>query len=285
MENYVKLSALGLYVISVVQLFKAWQTWRGKSGHCECSHRLSSSPGKNALLYSLFLFPLALGFMLPDSILGSALAAKKGVNLTTSGQSAALNGQTSTISPAAADESSSTDESSSAPSSSAAAENQVTAEPGETNENDLQELFPHDEFTEIFAKHGMELYAQETIEVKEELFTETLTTLDLYLDNFVGKNIEISGFVYREEGMGENQFAVSRFVVQCCSADAAPYGVMAEYFRANQLADDTWIKVRGTLDKTNYNGYEIMKINVTRVEFIEAPEQPYVYPNFAFGYE
>ena len=131
----------------------------------------------------------------------------------------------------------------------------------------------------------MELYARETIEVKEERFTETLTTLDLYLDNFVGKNIEISGFVYREENMRENQFAISRFVVQCCFADAAPYGVMAEYLRANQLADDAWIKVKGTLDKTNYNGYEVMKINVTKAEFIEAPEQPCVYQNFAFGYE
>uniref|UniRef100_UPI003562176C TIGR03943 family putative permease subunit n=1 Tax=Cohnella sp. TaxID=1883426 RepID=UPI003562176C len=102
---------------------------------------------------------------------------------------------------------------------------------------------------------------------------------------FLGKTIEISGFVYRESGMGPQQFGISRFAVACCSADASPYGVMATFAGADELETDEWVSVTGTLGTTMYNDIEIIQIDIADFVRIPAPEDPYVSPDFDFGLE
>lgn len=289
MELYVKLSALGLYAAAAYQIYAAIR--RGTGGHthgCECGHGhdhdhdhahdhdhshghshghsepcahtpagsagqsgTRAFPFKQTLIYGLFVFPLLLGFLVPTGTLGSALAAKKGVSFTGS-------------------ESVSRTESPS-PSSVAEATDSVA------------QLFPYDQYTEAHAKYGMELYAQPVIEVPEELFIETLTTLDLYREAFLGKDVTISGFVYREEDMGGDRMAVSRFAMNCCSADALPYGLMIYWPKASQYAEDEWLSVTGKLTVSEYLGNEIITLEAFRIERIEAPESPYVFPDFSFG--
>jgi uncharacterized membrane protein YcgQ (UPF0703/DUF1980 family) len=50
------------------------------------------------------------------------------------------------------------------------------------------------------------------IVVKPEIYLEVLSSIDLFKEPFIGKKIEISGFVYRENDLKENQFVVGRFV-------------------------------------------------------------------------
>lgn len=92
----------------------------------------------------------------------------------------------------------------------------------------------------------------DVIQIPDKQFLETMTTIDLYLDNFVGKKVQIEGFVYKEQGISANQFVVSRFAMQCCSADALPVGMLAEYDRAKQFVADEWVRVTGTVQKTKY---------------------------------
>lgn len=51
--------------------------------------------------------------------------------------------------------------------------------------------------------------------------------LDQYKQDFKGREVVVSGFLYRENNhdLG-GRFAVSRFLVQCCTADATPLGVL-----------------------------------------------------------
>lgn len=69
MEPYVKLSALALYAAAGYQLYTAWQAFHGKTAApaCDCEHPPSTSWLKHIAVYSLFLLPLALGFLLPLS--------------------------------------------------------------------------------------------------------------------------------------------------------------------------------------------------------------------------
>ncbi|WP_028549484.1 TIGR03943 family putative permease subunit [Paenibacillus sp. UNC451MF] len=277
MIDYVKWSALGLYAIAVYQVYLGIRSLWGTAVECDCDHdhTPSSSLLKNIALYGLFVIPLLFGFLLPDTSMGSSLAAKKGMNLSSSSnvkkEPSGTGATAAPASPAPEPSGGSSGSSSSSPKSAAAAA---------TN---LDDMFPADKFTEHYAKYAKQIYKSDIIRVKEELFLETLTTVDLYMDRFVGKKLELTGFVYRQEEMKDNQFVVGRFSIQCCSADAAPFGVLVEYDRASTFADDSWVTVTGTIQKTNYNGMDIMMLKVEKIAKAEPSKSQYVYPNFDFG--
>ncbi|QYR20542.1 TIGR03943 family protein [Paenibacillus sp. sptzw28] len=258
MELYVKLSAIGLYATAIYQVYAAFRVWMGyEAAECDCNHEPSPSLAKNTLIYGLFVLPLALGFLLPESTLGSSLAAKKGVSFSGSGKTV----------PAAA----------------AGTGISGQSEPAADSRKNLDELFPADEYTAAHAKLGKQLYKQDTIEVPDERYIETLTTLDLYRRNFVGKTVEISGFVYRQNGMKKSEFAVSRFAMNCCSADSVPYGLMVDYPRAPLYKNDVWLKVRGTVTESTFDGNPIILLKARQIQVIEMPDTPYVYPDYNFG--
>ncbi|MBH5319183.1 TIGR03943 family protein [Paenibacillus sp. GSMTC-2017] len=249
MELLVKLSALGLYAAAAYQFYAALQKRVHKhTADCGCSHHPSPSKFKNTVIYCLFLFPLLIGFIFPTGTLGSSLAAKKGVSFS-GNESITRKGVIEASSSALVDE-----------------------------------LFPFDDYTIDHAKYGKILYEQSLIQVPEKQFIETLTTLDLYRNAFIGKEIEISGFVYREEDMGQDRLAVSRFAMNCCSADSLPYGLMIKWPQANEYGSDEWVSVTGKLTTSMYNENEIITIDVTSITRIDAPASPYVYPDLQFGY-
>jgi uncharacterized repeat protein (TIGR03943 family) len=111
---------------------------------------------------------------------------------------------------------------------------------------------------------------------------ETMTTLEMFMDKFIGKKVEISGFVYREDKMKANQFVVARLAMQCCSADASPFGLLIESAQAESHALDSWVKITGTLGTTIYNDSDLMKIAAASIEKINASKTPYVYPDYNF---
>ncbi|WP_227013898.1 TIGR03943 family putative permease subunit [Paenibacillus psychroresistens] len=251
---YVKLSAIGFYAIAVYQIFLAINSYMGRKVDCECDHPPSRSIIRNTAAYSLFILPLLLGFLLPNSAMGSALAAKRGVNLSsslTSSNSVTLNKPS--VIPTAAE-----------------------------IDPKLKALFKSDKYDEGFAQLGMKLYKKDLIQVKEEGFIETLTSLDMFMNNFIGKKIEISGFVYREDDMQDNQFVVARFSIQCCTADGSPFGMMVKFDQGQKLAKDTWVKITGTINKSTYRGNEIMTLVADKVEKTTPAKSQYVYPNYDY---
>ena len=64
--------------------------------------------------------------------------------------------------------------------------------------------------------------------------------------------------------MNQNQFVIGRFAIDCCSADALPYGVLVEDTNAPKYMNDAWIKVRGKLETTVYDGNDIMVLKPNR---------------------
>ncbi|MEX2414959.1 MAG: TIGR03943 family protein [Paenibacillaceae bacterium] len=268
----VKLSAIGFYVIGMYQMYSAYRYLRNQSSmavDCDCDHTPTGSVWKHIMIYSLFVFPLLLGFLLPNATMGTALASKKGMNLSASTTSRTVQAQPEAVIP----------------------EELVIIEPSSSNqptgettltEEQLNALFVTDEYNEDFARLSKQIYQDDVIVVKDELFMEILTAIDLFLDSFTGKKVEISGFVYREPDMNQNQFVVGRFAMDCCSADALPYGVLVEDASAAKYKNDSWIKVRGQIETTVYEGNEIMVFKPESIESITAPESPYIYPNYDF---
>ncbi len=293
MQFIVKLSALGLYAVAAQQFYTAIRTWFDSSKHdpaCDCNHEMPATWGKSLLLYGWFAMPLIIGFTVPDGLLGSSMASAKGVQFTPQQiVKPASDVPSVTIVPienkTPSDDTEPVTDVDNSDIAEVAEPSPLAANPSNQDKAALDALFPTDEFTESYAKFGKNLAQQDLIQVTNKQFIETLTTLDLYRAAFIGKTIQLSGFVYREDTMGKQQFGVSRFAISCCSADASPYGVMVKFGKADTFATDEWVTVTGKLGTTLYNDIEIIQIDVDKIVKITPPEDPYVSPDLDFGLE
>lgn len=259
MKIFIQLAALGLFILSVSQAYLAMQSNRKQNATCDCRCGPPKSLKLNIWIYSLFLFPLLLGFLLPDTIMASNVASIKGINLTPMKGNTELRediAKEPELGPGIPDPS--------------------------DNENGIKaastEKFQEYEHLEEFAAFGEKIYELPLISVNDTGFMEYLTTFSLYADALTGKNVELTGFVYREPDMDSNQFILSRLAVQCCSADATPYGIIVEDADANRLQKDAWVRIAGTIGKTHYNDLDVVKVNAAHIQSIDPPETPYVYP-------
>ncbi|TXK77501.1 TIGR03943 family protein [Paenibacillus sp. N3.4] len=231
MMIYVKVAAVILYIIACFQGYMALRAYWGRPVACECEQPASRSPLRNTIAYGLLLLPLLIGFLLPDTALSSAMAATKGMNLSAAKSSIAKQSTGAAAENSAPSSAPATNpiptttpsvgsnaltSPSPAPASSSSA---VPAPAAAVTDVELQKLFHADnEWDEDFSKIGMILYKKDTIVVKPEIYMEILSSIDLFKNNFIGKKIELTGFVYREDNMTKNQFVVGRFAVSCCSA-------------------------------------------------------------------
>lgn len=222
-----KAAAIGFYFLAVLQLYAAFRSWWGRAkNECGCTDCNPVSTSRAANGVFYSLFAIPL-------LLGLLLP-----DVAMNSNLAAKKGVSLTG-------------------------NKL---PTSTVSDPLDTLFPHDEYSEDLAKLGKKLYKKDFISIGEKGFMEIISSMDFYMENFMGKKVDISGFVYRENDMKEDQFVVSQFAVQCCSADAAPYGLMVESAAGKELKKDTWVKITGILEKTNYNGNEITKIHASKIE-------------------
>jgi len=253
MTPYVKYASILLFGMAMVQVFLALQSNREDNDEiCDCEPIPERSLIINIGIYSLFIVPLLMGFLMPDTVMGSSVASMKGMNL---GADASISQNLVKV---------------------------TTNTTSVVNEDDdaLKEKFPADPYTEDYALLAMKLYKKEMIRIEEEGFMELLTSIDIYIDNFIGKKITLKGFIYHEDDMLPNQFVISRLAMQCCSADTAPYGIMVESDIANNFAEDTWVEVTGVIGKTLYNNNTIMKIDADTIVTTTASDNPYIYPYF-----
>ncbi|WP_238655936.1 TIGR03943 family putative permease subunit [Paenibacillus piscarius] len=139
---------------------------------------------------------------------------------------------------------------------------------------------PANPYEAEFAELAGKLYAEPVIPVRPEIYSETLGAMNLYKSQFAGKKLSISGFLYREpQGSSPPAYAVSRFLVQCCTADAAPFGILLRPGTPISLPADTWIEVRGKLDVALYKGTETLMIIPESITRVQPPSTPYIYTN------
>lgn len=105
--------------------------------------------------------------------------------------------------------------------------------------------------------------------------TEIYENLDKYKDT----KIEVIGFVFKDnKEFKDNEFVPARLLMVCCAADMVPIGFLCQYDDTVQLEKDSWVKVTGTLDSTEFEGNKIPIINATTVQQVDEPEDAYIYP-------
>jgi uncharacterized repeat protein (TIGR03943 family) len=98
------------------------------------------------------------------------------------------------------------------------------------------------------------------------------------LSGFNGQQADVVGFVYRAETFPPTTFMVARFVISCCAADAAAIGLPVIWDDAPELAEDTWVRVRGAFELGEFGGNLVPILHAETVERVPEPEHPYLYP-------
>lgn len=96
-------------------------------------------------------------------------------------------------------------------------------------------------------------------------------------DSYVGKEVDVVGFVFHPDGTPEDVFYVSRFSVTCCAVDARPLGlpVYSPGWR-EEFQEDSWVHVTGSFSETEEEIAEPVIVTPESVEPTEQPETPYV---------
>lgn len=95
---------------------------------------------------------------------------------------------------------------------------------------------------------------------------------------FSGEAADVIGFVYHDQRLPENQFLVGRFTLTCCVADAFAIGMIAEWPDAAVLKENTWVRVKGRVQVTNYEGQAFPLIQAESVKAVPEPFEPYLFP-------
>jgi putative membrane protein len=122
------------------------------------------------------------------------------------------------------------------------------------------------------------------ITLTENNFTKVLYSIWSSPDKYVGRRIALEGFIYRDEAMAANQLIISRMIINCCAADTVVVGLAAEYRGEENLQEDKWISVVGTItmisciNPLTKTVETVPGINIDSLEAIEKPKNPYVYP-------
>lgn len=241
-----------------------------ESCDCGCPDGHESLWGK-PLMYSLFTILLALGFFMPPKLLDSALVEKKGIVY-----------QQVTPRPANED-----------PDGGKAGQDQTIDHDwwenyefeSESSKNNL----PHEQQAlkdelgiwyepDHYQQLAEALLAQDVIFVDNRVFLDTMLVISAYQDEFQGREIELSGFIYRDQAMSENELAITRTAITCCLADASFYGILVRGEGLNVFPTDSWVNVRGIIDQDFVFDQNMLMISSIETQAIETPESSYVYP-------
>lgn len=116
------------------------------------------------------------------------------------------------------------------------------------------------------------------IDVSDHDYTEIMNELQFFSQDYIGKDITMTGFVFKPPEASSSQFSLVRYVIVCCTADALPYGVLCELKDAANYKEGTWLTIRGVIQNTTYDDQTVPVIKITSLKQVQKPKNPYVFP-------
>lgn len=116
-----------------------------------------------------------------------------------------------------------------------------------------------------------------TVNITSSNYTNILKTVHDNIDNYIGLKIKFTGYVYRVLDLEDNQFILARDMIISSDRKCVVVGFLCEYDTANELKDNTWIEVTGTIKKGNYHG-DMPILKITQINPCEKPNDEFVYP-------
>lgn len=123
-----------------------------------------------------------------------------------------------------------------------------------------------------------ELVKMSRIAITDANFVAIVSELVKNPDPYTGKEIVFTGFVFRDTNYSPSQIALVRYAVTCCSADAAPFGLICVDQDADKYKLDTWYTITGIIDVGEHRNMKVPIVRVTASKpILTPPKSPYVY--------
>lgn len=124
-----------------------------------------------------------------------------------------------------------------------------------------------------------------------EIIDENYSDLSNYITGapkatkFEGKTIRVRGFALKDiQFMNDEYFAIGKYEISCCAADAGFTGLIVKY-DTSKITNDTWYEIEGVLEKgKDKENIVIMYIKVINIKEIDSKgEEQYVYPCYTYS--
>ena len=103
-------------------------------------------------------------------------------------------------------------------------------------------------------------------------------------EKYKDKTIRVRGFLFKDSpAIPKNYFAVGKYSISCCAADAGFTGFVVKY-DINKVSFDKWYEITGVLKKgKDQKNLDIMYIKALDVKEIDKEtEEEYVYPCYSY---
>ena len=125
-------------------------------------------------------------------------------------------------------------------------------------------------------------------DVVDEVYSELTNNLTFLVnpDKYAGKTIKIRGFVNKKEQyLPKGYYAIGKYVVSCCAADALFSGFIVKEDKNIKVKDNKWYEIIGVLEKSKDKAdYDILTVRVIKIKEIDSKgESQYVYPCYNYG--
>lgn len=138
--------------------------------------------------------------------------------------------------------------------------------------------------TDSVMKDNEHIRKKNTLDISENTINicsnNFLFSLNEILDNpdkYKDYNINISGFVYRDITLNENEFVIGRYIMVCCAADMQITGIICTYDKNEIYNNYTWIKANGKICTKISEGNEVVYLNLESIEKDKNPDTSYIY--------
>ena len=124
------------------------------------------------------------------------------------------------------------------------------------------------------------ILAHNRIEITNENYVQVL--IDSYdnMEKYVGKNITVTGYVYRLEDFANNEFVIARDML-VDSTHSQVIGFLCNYNQISQYETNSWVKINGVIEIGHYFG-EIPIIRVKSIRKVTTPDEIFV-TEISFG--
>ncbi|MFB6466326.1 TIGR03943 family protein [Cytobacillus sp. Hz8] len=255
--KYAYVSKIAVVLLGILFLVQAYDTIRSNKEDteelsCDCGHDHGHEKDKPLFqrwfIYFLFIFPLISGFFFPIATLDSTLVKSKGFTFKPMQQieSADRYAQTQYLRP------------------------------------DTSIYYGKDGYEEEMAKELKMFSAKKELNLDDKLFLKGMETIYRYPGDFLGKTVEFDGFAFNGENVDKRQVFILRFGIIHCVADSGVFGMLVEFPKDENIPDDKWLHVKGTLSSIYYQPFKstIPVLNVNNWSSIEKPKDPYVYRGY-----
>jgi putative membrane protein len=129
--------------------------------------------------------------------------------------------------------------------------------------------------------------AEEAVEVTsqpiDDEFLSIVLPIHQNLEDHLGDEVTIEGFVLYRDSYGENEFMVTRMLVECCFDDASPTGFVTHWDSDDLPEADEWVRATGIIGQReavdSVTGMTFIQpfLIASHIENIEPYESEYVF--------